>query len=139
MKAFSRKYGQKGAVAVEFALVLPVLILLLFGTIEFGLLLYNNQILTNASREGARAGIVLSDPRTSRETITSIVRRYCGGRLITFGADNEPGVDVPDDPLGLSFGDDLTVTVTYNYAFLFLSILEFDPITLEAKTVMKME
>ena len=49
---------QKGAVAVEFALILPVLVLLLFGIVEFSLLMYNKQILTNASREGARYGIV---------------------------------------------------------------------------------
>jgi Flp pilus assembly protein TadG len=48
----------KGASMVEFALVLPILILILFGIIEFGILIYNQQVITNASREGARYGIV---------------------------------------------------------------------------------
>jgi Flp pilus assembly protein TadG len=45
---------QNGGAAVEFAIILPLLIALLFGIVEFGLLLYNKQIITNASREGAR-------------------------------------------------------------------------------------
>ena len=50
--------GQRGASAVEFAIVLPVLLLLLFGTIEFGVLFFNKAVITNASREGARRGVV---------------------------------------------------------------------------------
>lgn len=48
---------ERGAALVEFALVFPILLLLLMGIVEFGLLFYNKQVLTNASREGARAGI----------------------------------------------------------------------------------
>jgi Flp pilus assembly protein TadG len=44
---------QNGGAVVEFAIILPLLIALLFGIVEFGLLLYNKQIITNASREGA--------------------------------------------------------------------------------------
>ena len=54
----SKFSSQKGASAVEFALVLPLLMLILFGIIEFGLLMYNKAMITNASREGARRGIV---------------------------------------------------------------------------------
>ena len=51
---------QRGGAAVEFAIVLPVLVLLIFGMIEFSTLLYDKGVITNASREGARAGIVYS-------------------------------------------------------------------------------
>ena len=44
---------QKGAQAVEFALVLPFFILILFLVLDFGMLVYNKAIITNASREGA--------------------------------------------------------------------------------------
>jgi len=47
--------SERGAAAVEFALILPVFIILLFGIIEFGAA-YNAQILvTNAAREAARS------------------------------------------------------------------------------------
>ena len=43
---------QDGATVVEFALVLPLLVVFIFGIIEFSLLLYNKAMITNASREG---------------------------------------------------------------------------------------
>ena len=128
---------QRGTAAVEFAIVLPVLVLLLFGTIEFGLLLYNQQVMTNASREGARAGIVSQTPRVSDGEIAAVVTAYCGENLVTFGAENAPVCQVARS--GTAFGDDLTVDVTYNYAFLVLSNLGFEPKTLMARTVMKQE
>ena len=48
--------NQNGAALVEFAIVLPVLLMLIFEMIEFSLLLYDKAMITNASREGARAG-----------------------------------------------------------------------------------
>ena len=47
-----------GAGLVEFALIALLLFSVLFGIIETGFLLYNQQIITNAGREGARFGIV---------------------------------------------------------------------------------
>ena len=44
----------RGAAAVEFAIVAPLLFVLIFGIIEFGAILYNKSVITNASREGAR-------------------------------------------------------------------------------------
>jgi Flp pilus assembly protein TadG len=55
----------RGASAVEFAIILPILILLVFGIIEFSLALYDKAMITNASREGARAGIVAQIPRVT--------------------------------------------------------------------------
>lgn len=47
---------ERGAEAVEFALVLPVLLLLVFGTIDFGYAINRDTMVNNASREGAREG-----------------------------------------------------------------------------------
>ena len=52
------KLNERGAVAAEFALLLPVLLMILFGTMEFGMIMYGREVVTNATREGARAGIV---------------------------------------------------------------------------------
>lgn len=128
---------QRGAAAIEFAIVLPLLVSLLFGSIEFSLLLYNQQIITNASREGARFGIVEGAPRKSEDQIKATVVNYSAGHLVTFGAAIPLSIDVTGAEG--SFGEDLTVRVTYNYGFLVLSNLGFSPKDLVAQTVMKME
>ena len=130
---------QRGMAAIEFAIVLPVLVSLLFGSIEFSLLLYNQQIITNASREGARFGILMDTPRKSEDQIRATVVTYCDGLLVTFGADPDIPPSVEVIGAGGSFGDDLKVTVTHNYGFLYLSNLGFSPKDLVAQTVMKME
>ena len=49
---------EHGGSLVEFAVIAPLLFVILFGIIEFGILIYDKAVITNASREGARAGIV---------------------------------------------------------------------------------
>lgn len=131
----------KGAAAVEFAIILLPLILLVFGAIEFGVLMYNQQVITNASREGARAGIVASSPRLSEDDINRVVQNYASTNLITFGSANAPVTRI-STPGGTSFGDDLIVYVEYWYSF--LVIPNFipgitNPRKLTATTVMRYE
>jgi Flp pilus assembly protein TadG len=131
--------NQKGASAVEFAVILPLLVTLLFGIIEFSVLLFDKNVLTNASREGARFGIVQS-PRNSVADISGVVNDYCASNLISFGAAPPPTVSVPA-PCA-NFGDPLTVTATYPYSFLLIpSFVETltPTINLTATTVMKCE
>lgn len=114
--------SEHGAAAIEFALVLPVLLLLLFGIIEFGLLLFNKAVLTNAAREGARFGIVSATPRKTDDEIEDTVTSYTAHNLVTFGSPNVPAV-TPTHVDGQEFGDPLTVTVTYQYQFLVMNSL----------------
>lgn len=59
-----RQAGEDGAVAVEFALLLPLLLALIFGIIEFGFI-FNTQIaLTQAAREGVRVEALRTDDYT---------------------------------------------------------------------------
>src|SRR4030095_7037422 len=53
-KCEEKRKKEKGAVAVEMALVLPLFALLLLGTFEIGLIARNHKVLQNAAREGAR-------------------------------------------------------------------------------------
>jgi Flp pilus assembly protein TadG len=132
---------QKGAIAVEFAFVLPLLIVLLVGIMEFGLILYNQQVITNACREGTRAGIVARSPRLDLTAITKVVNDYSQAHLVTFG-NATSAVTAINNGSGTSFGDDLTVTVTYEYDFLVLSKFISSltgGLTLSAQTVMKYE
>ena len=74
---------QKGAQAVEFALVLPFLILIIFAVLDFGMLVYNKAIITNASREGARSGVVLSAAAWNAANVRQTACNYARSALIT--------------------------------------------------------
>ncbi len=139
MIPISRK-NRKGAAAVEFALVLPVLVLLLLGIIEFSIALYDKSVVTNASREGARAGIVFRDPPVTDGEITGVVTGYCQNRMITFGSAAQVTTTVLRE--GIATGDDLTVRVQYQYQFLaipkFVTSLA-GGVQLGGQTIMRME
>jgi Flp pilus assembly protein TadG len=53
-----RRCGSRGQALAEFALVVPIFLLVLFGIIDFGRYVYYVQVLNNAAREGARYAIV---------------------------------------------------------------------------------
>ena len=139
--------SEKGASAVEFALVLPVLMMIIFGIIEFGFIMYDKAIVTNASREGARRGIVYSvnaagiPVAVPTSDITDIVKSYCASNLVSLGS----GTAAPSTTITGSCaapGNSLTVTVTYPYSFLvlpnFVSGLTGN-ITLNGVTLMRCE
>jgi len=129
---------QKGAAAVEFALILPILLLVFFGIVELSLALYDKAIITNASREGARAGIVLSSPKMTEAQIRDVVLTYTNGALLSLGASTAPTVTVVQSTPS-SFPSNLSVTVSYTYAGLGLgSMLSAlgQPIVLSSRTVM---
>ena len=132
---------EDGAAAVEFALLLPLLMMILFGIIEFGLVLYNQEVITNASREGARAGIIIRSPRTEaiiQGVVDDVVNTYLEGA----------GLNVSNATISASAisccapGEDLIVNVTYPYDFLVLPSFATslaDTLNLNARTVMKLE
>ena len=142
---------QRGATTVEFAIVFPLLILLLFAMVEFGLFLFNRQVITNACREGARAGIVARAERLSNTDIEQIVRGYSEQHLVTFGSGPGLSVDLktpfptaddivdPDTQRCLSFSCDLEVRASFTYEFLFLSTIGIDPVQIQGLARMKME
>ena len=132
-------FNKKGATAVEFAIVLSLLITLIFGIIEFGLFIFNRQIITNAAREGARAGIIARAVRLPDIGISNVVVNYGAQHLITFGDDVLTADDIVIPARCLKFQCDLEVQVNYKYKFLFLSNLGIGPIDLRAISVMKME
>lgn len=132
VKTQNQKMGQKGVAAIEFAIILPFLVLLVFGSIEFGVMFYNKQVLTNATREGARAGITGIDPADVKQ----IVLDYCNGKLKNLSGSNDLDMNkivvTPD-------GTDLSVAVSFEYNLLFSKIISFSNITIVASTTMRME
>lgn len=130
---------ERGAAVVEFGLLAPLLVTVLFGLVEFGLAMYSKGVLANASREGARFGVVLSTPSRTQADITAKVRGYL--QKSGFKGAGQVPVNFPNWPAGAS-GSPLTVQVVYNYSFQVLP--EFvcglvGPINLTAETVMLME
>ncbi len=122
--------SEQGTAVVEFAVVLPILLVIVFGIIEFSFILYNQAMITNASREGARASIIVQTPRKSTGEINTVVNNYLNNYLVTFGSGAPPAPaiivkinDVVADPsiAGLvSAQDYVTVEVRYNYDFLII-------------------
>jgi Flp pilus assembly protein TadG len=109
-----RRQEQQGAAAVEFALILPILLLVFFGMVELSLALYDKAIITNASREGARAGIVLSSPKLTDAQIRTVVLNYTNGSLISLGTTTAPTVTIAQSSPA-SFPNPLRVTVSYTF------------------------
>jgi Flp pilus assembly protein TadG len=135
------KNREKGVAAVEFALILPLLLLVLFMIIEFSIALYDKAVITNASREGARSGIVNASAgsRPTAGAIAAVVNSYCGSNLISFGP-SAPATAV--SAACVNPGDLLTVNVTYTYDFLVLpNFMGSLPtgLTLTGNTVMRCE
>jgi Flp pilus assembly protein TadG len=62
MKIRARLHRQDGAAAVEFALIVGVLAMLIFGMLQFGLTFFELQNLRASAREGARIGAVGATP-----------------------------------------------------------------------------
>jgi Flp pilus assembly protein TadG len=144
MRDIKEKNPERGAALVELAMVLPLLLLILMGIVELGLLFYNQQVLTNASREGARTGIARfdenSDDEFNESDIDAIVVSYCQDRLITFGTVPPPTIVLSPPLVGMNPGDPLTVTVSYDYTFFVPKILKLGTgMELTAETVMSME
>jgi hypothetical protein len=111
--------NQRGTSAVEFAIVLPLLVLFIFGIIEFGLVFYNKAMVTNASREAARAGIVYRDAPVSAEEMSEVVNNYCENMLVSFGSSLPHETLVPNGVCD-AHGKELVVNVVYRYEFLLL-------------------
>lgn len=71
--------GESGQSMVELAICLPLLLLLVFGIIDFGWLFYNKMGVENASREGARYAIVNSTSGTLTSAVTTLAKDLCMG------------------------------------------------------------
>ena len=115
--------SERGVSALEFTLIAPLLFVLIFGMIEFSIFFYDKAMITNAAREGARAGIIAKSPRMTEGEIEQVVLKYAQKHLITFGDDILSVEDITIEPSsleGAKFGDDLKVTVNYQYDFLVL-------------------
>ncbi len=102
-----RRRRTRGQSLVEFALVLPVFLIILSGLMDMGFLLYSRMTVINAAREGARVATTMTEetPTAIRNAITGQVSGAANGlpvaTTVTLGGGNP--------------GDSFRVTVTHTY------------------------
>lgn len=110
-----RRKREQGQTMTEFALVLPLLALLLFGVIQFGIVFHQYVTLTDAVRAGARQGAVgrhVADPVAETEDRV-----------------RDSAADLDQAKLGVTVssswaqGSDVTVTATYPYNISLLGVV----------------
>jgi len=116
MSLYRRLACEKGAELIEFALVLPLLLLVMFGIMDFGLLFQRYETVTNAAREGARIAVL---PGYGQADVQARVSQY----LAASGLTATPSIAYVG-PQALNVGGacvTLTgVTVGYPHQYLFI-------------------
>jgi len=109
--AFSARWAaEEGVAAVEFALILPLLLALVFGIIDYGYYFLLDMECTHAAREGARKGAVEPTFGSATATAQTAAQGYLTGVGLGAGA-NVPTVAAATAADG-NGGNNLAVTVT---------------------------
>ena len=121
----------RGTAAIEFAIVLPLLLAIVFGIIEFGAVLYNQAVITNASREAARfSAAFYTNPANATATrpacadIQNYVVSYVNTYFISFTSSsfNASNVSCPTGTPHTNYsgfaGYVDTIRIQYQYNFM---------------------
>jgi Flp pilus assembly protein TadG len=113
-----RLAGQRGAQLVEFALVLPVLLLVLAGILDMGFMFKDFQVVTNAAREGARMAAL---PGWSTSLVTARVNSYlAAGGLQGSATTTIANVTLVTDVVSGRTINGIRVTVEFPHNYLIL-------------------
>ena len=142
----NRLRSERGAELIEMALVLPLLLLIIMGVIDFGFMFREMNIVTNAAREGARAGIL---PEYDADAnVTNRVQQYlqASGIDVTCpSADcvvTSPVVDITA-PTGTFEAREVRVVIFHDWTFLSpISAMfggSFTSVSLSGRSVMRLE
>lgn len=122
----SRRSRSAGIAMLEVAILLPVLLLILFAIIEFGLAFARFQVVTNASREGARAAGLFAAPCRDQDMLTrasTAIKRFEQSALVGAG-------ELSFNLMGTCSTSTVTVTVSYAQRFpVVSSIIDSAPVT----------
>ncbi len=102
---------ERGAALVEFALVVPLFVFVLYALIAFGLALSTKHKVTNAAAEGARAGVGAADYATATSRATSRITTVLGAPAGRYA------VTIPAEAAAPSCGAEkcLSVTIVWDY------------------------
>jgi len=150
---FSRVRREDGAALVETAFVLPIMLLVSVGIFEFGRAYQTWQVITNATREGARVAVL---PEYTDDSVKARVRTYLkdGGLPAAIVDDTaKTNVDITATTIPVDVGGTVTasaarVVVEYPFEFMVLQpvaqlvvngSLAGEPFTMRMTTIMRNE
>jgi Flp pilus assembly protein TadG len=138
-KSARKRRFKAGTTIVEATIVLPLMLMLVFGIAEFGISFTRWNSLTNAVREGARVGVVFRTP-CDAATITSLVQTTVSNFADSSGVDTASITTTVTGACGAS-GSQLIVVSSVPHAYVAVAALAgFSPnATLSARTVMRNE
>ena len=110
--------GQRGATLLEFALILPALLLVIFGVLDLGFAIYAQNTMSLATREGARVGIVNPDTNAIKQRVRDKAFALSLGEVhVCYNTSSTGfcGVDSGTRVVSTTFGVTLTVSAVYTY------------------------
>ena len=110
--------GSRGAAALEFALVLPILLLVLGGIVDFARAYMELQMMTNAASEGARMAIISTDPSVDDASVTALVKSF-------FPDPENAQVTISPSIAVVPAGAVVSVTVQRDFDQIFLGFFEW--------------
>jgi Flp pilus assembly protein TadG len=125
-----RLRSERGAELIEFALVLPLLLLVMMGIVDFGFLFQRYEVLTNAAREGARLA-VLPGGYGQADVSARVCAYLNSGGVATTGCPTptNPVVTLTDTNITIAGGVTMQakqVQVTYTHSYMLVGpILSF--------------
>ena len=122
---------KRGQAMVEFALVLPIFILLLMGIMEFGLLFHQYLVVTSASREGARAAAVGGTDAEIMAVTSFAAASIDKGNLTTLVT---PAIRVKGTAVTVSVTNPVTINTP-----IIAEMFPANPVSVSGATVMRME
>jgi Flp pilus assembly protein TadG len=130
---------QAGTSVVEMAIVLPLLLMLVFAIGDFGIAYTQWNSLTNAVREGARAGVVFRAP-CNAATVTTEVENTVSNFASSSGLDGGAITTTVANPCA-GTGSQMTVTSTIPYDYIAIAALTglAPTLNLSARSVMRNE
>jgi len=114
-----RLSSESGAELVEFALVLPILLLLIAGIADFGLLFHSHEVTTNAAREGARLAVLPGYDANGYAAVQTRVSSYIAAGGLTGAFTTTVTPQAVDLGGGLT-ANGVQVRVAYTHTFLFI-------------------
>jgi Flp pilus assembly protein TadG len=124
----------RGQAVVEFAVILPVLLMILFAILQFGIVFNNYIQVTAAAREGARkASVSRSLGTAAAESAATTAAKSAAPGL----KQSSITVSYPNSPT-FAQGSDVTVKVTYPYSISIIGLVVKSG-TLSSSTTMRVE